>query len=313
MIARSRSAMSSPLPLVVKLNSRLPHVDVSVRISTTRASSPRGRSDWRGARFEGGDASRGTAYANRTPNASDASPGTTNAIRHPKYLTVRPVTTAAAAMPRLPTRPFTADHFAWPRRVLHQHRNADRVIDRRERAHERQRGGELPGILRGRGEQARCADAEQEHQHHRAAAPVVAQASRRHRAQPEQQEGAGRERHQVFPAGKAEVGGDRADRRREDQQHQVVDRVRDVQQHRRQAGMSGGRRGVRIERGVGGGGRRHRDGSRVAAGSPDAAATLPAGGAAGTAAGTPVAGPTRARATRPEARGRWIYVYVNVI
>ena len=106
-MSRMRSVISSPLPLVVKLNTRLAHVDVSVRISTTRASSPGGRSDCFGARFEGGDSSRGTTRANRKPSAIVMSPGTTNAIRQPKYLTITPVSTAAAAMPRLPARPFT--------------------------------------------------------------------------------------------------------------------------------------------------------------------------------------------------------------
>jgi hypothetical protein len=45
--------------------------------------------------------------------------------------------------------------------------------------------------------------------------------------------------HQVLPAPDAEVDRDRADRGREDQQHQVVDRVRDVEEQGDRAGVAG--------------------------------------------------------------------------
>ncbi len=141
-----------------------------------------------------------------------------------------------------------ADHAARPVRALHEHRDADRVVDRRERADDRERDRELPGRLRQRDEERRRADAEEEHQHHRAAAPMVAEAPGRQRADAEQHERAGRERHQVLPARDAEVDRDRADRGREHQQHQVVDRVRDVEQQRDRAGVAARRRGARASR-----------------------------------------------------------------
>ena len=80
-------------------------------------------------------------------------------MRQPKYLTSKPVRTAAAAMPRLPTSPLTP--ITAPGRVVccTSIGNADRMVDRSERAHERQRGGELPRVLRRRrraGTRRRC-------------------------------------------------------------------------------------------------------------------------------------------------------------
>ncbi len=102
-----------------------------------------------------------------------------------------------------------ADRRARIARVLHEHRDADRVIDRCERADERERGRELPRVLNGRAEQRGGAHAEEEHEHHRAPAPEVAEATGRQRSQPEQEERPDAERHQVFPAREAEVDGNR--------------------------------------------------------------------------------------------------------
>ncbi len=119
-------------------------------------------------------------------------------------------------------------------RALHEHRNAYRMVDRGERAEQRQRRRQLPRRARHRDEQRRDAHAEKEYEHHPSPAPEVAQPSRGQRAQPEHRERADAVRHQVFPAREPEVRGDRRHRGREDQQEHVVDRVRHVQQqHRR--------------------------------------------------------------------------------
>ena len=131
--------------------------------------------------------------------------------------------------------PVHADGEARALCAAHQHRDADRMVDRRERAHQRHRRGELPRALRERDQQHRRAHAEEEDQHHPSAAPVVAQPSRGQRSQAEQREGADAIGHQVLPARNAEIGGDGADRGREDQQEHVVERMRDVEQQRRLA------------------------------------------------------------------------------
>ena len=129
-----------------------------------------------------------------------------------------------------------ADREARSRRAAHEHRDPDRVIDRRERAHQREGGRELPRIARDGDQQRRGAHAEEEDEHHPPPSPEVAQAARRQRAQAEQHERADAVGHQRFPVGETEIGGDRRDRRREDQQEHVVDRVRDVEQQRNGAG-----------------------------------------------------------------------------
>ena len=179
------------------------------------------------------------------------------------------------------------------------------MVDRRERAQQRQHQRELPRVLGDGGEQARRADAEVEHQHHRAPAPQIAQAPGGQRAQAEQHERAGGVGHQVFPAGEAEVRGDRAHRRREDQEHQVVDRVRDVEQHHRRAAVLGerGRRGGRCgrERGVEGGRGDGRGRHAVAADGASARRYFTFPGAA-----------AHRHARRPPDPARMIDVYVNV-
>jgi hypothetical protein len=122
-----------------------------------------------------------------------------------------------------------ADRCARPSRALQQHRDADRVIDRRERADERERRGELPGPLRHRREQRGRSDPEEEDDHHRAAAPEVTEPAGGQRSEAEHHERADAERHQVFPAREAELGGDAGHRRGEDQQEHVVHRVGHVQ------------------------------------------------------------------------------------
>ena len=84
--------------------------------------------------------------------------------------------------------------------AAHEHWNADRMIYRRKRPHQRQRQRELPRVLCRCDEQHRGAHAEEEHQHHLAPAPMIAKPSRRQRSQSEQDERADAVRHQVFPA-----------------------------------------------------------------------------------------------------------------
>jgi hypothetical protein len=115
-------------------------------------------------------------------------------------------------------------------RLPHQHRDAHRVVDRCERAEQRERRCHLPGVLRQRDEDRRRADAEEEHQHHAPPAPQVAQPPRGQRAEAEQREGAHAVGDQVLPARKSEVGRDRRHRGREGQQEQVVQRMGRVEQ-----------------------------------------------------------------------------------
>jgi hypothetical protein len=128
-----------------------------------------------------------------------------------------------------------ADRRAGTGRALQQHRDADRVVDRCEGADQRQCRRQLPGPLRDGGEQRRDAHAEEEHDHHRAATPQVAEPARRQRTEPEHHEGAGAEGHQVFPAREAEVVRDRRDGGREDEQEHVVHRMGHVEQEGRAA------------------------------------------------------------------------------
>ncbi len=244
-----RSRSSSPLPLVVKLKSR--------RRGRSRRRSRRRRC----ARTHASTAARcvGAALRRRraarrerrartaTPQASASSAGTTNADAPARVLDQKPrSTTAASATPRLPARPLTPIVSPGRDCALDEHRNADRVVDRRERAHQRQRGRELPGraVVSG-DQQRRRAHAEEEHEHHPAPSPEVAEAARRQRAQTEQRERAHAVGHQVLPAREAEVGGDRANGRREDQQEHVVDRVRHVEQQCRGAGLRWRGHGIR--------------------------------------------------------------------
>src|SRR6185503_7495936 len=81
-------------------------------------------------------------------------------------------------------------------------------------------------------EERRHAEAEEEQQHHATASPQIAEPSRGQRAEAEQQERARAVRHEVLPAGEPEVDGDGGHGRREDQQEEMIERVRDVEQDR---------------------------------------------------------------------------------
>ena len=61
---------------------------------------------------------------------------------------------------------------------------------------------------------------------------MIAETPRRKRAQPEQDERTDAVRHQVFPARDAEIGGNRAHRRRKDKEKHVIERVGNIQQQR---------------------------------------------------------------------------------
>ena len=128
--------MSSPLPLVVKLNTRLPHVDVT-RQDQHRAHELAARQVrlLRRALAPAARASCGTTRQNRMPSAIETMPGTTNAMRQPKYFTSKPGQHGRDGDAEIADEPVDADDGARPRRVLHEHRNADRMVDGRERAH----------------------------------------------------------------------------------------------------------------------------------------------------------------------------------
>ena len=128
-------------------------------------------------------------------SAIAASAGTTNAMCQPAYFSSAPVTTADSATPRLPGEAVDADRQPRPRRALHEHRNADRVIDRRKER--RAASAPQPSC------HAECvsatssadnAHAEEEHEHHPAPAPQVAEPSGRQRAEAEHRERARRRR-----------------------------------------------------------------------------------------------------------------------
>ena len=121
------------LPLVVKLKSRLrghagrrhhrEHARQHRRGSATAALL---RALRRRFGLLGGAGARTTM-----PQAIDTSPGTTNAARQPNHLTRKPVTQRGDRDAEVAGEPVDADGRARARGVLHQHRNADRVIDRR--------------------------------------------------------------------------------------------------------------------------------------------------------------------------------------
>ena len=103
-----RSRSSWPLPLVVKLNSRLDAIAAMVMTAKMRASGARvvrGRGARALRRRRQFDAARRARTAK--PQAIESSAGTANAARQPAYLTSRPVVTAASATPRLPASPLT--------------------------------------------------------------------------------------------------------------------------------------------------------------------------------------------------------------
>ena len=72
-------------------------------------------------------------------------------------------------------------------------------------------------------------------QHHRACVPTDRRAAPPAATQAEQHERTDAVRHQRFPVGETEIGRDRADRRRENEQEHVIERVRDVEQQRGRA------------------------------------------------------------------------------
>jgi len=117
-------------------------------------------------------------------------------------------------------------------RVPQQHRDAHRMVDRGKSAHQAERQRQLPDVAGERNQQRGSAHAEEKYQHHRAPAPEISQPPRRERSDAEHQEGPGGIGHEIFPAPDAEVVRDGRYRGREHQQHQVIDRVGEVQQQR---------------------------------------------------------------------------------
>ena len=176
---------------------------------------------------------RAARAARKAPaQASAMAAGTTKAARQPAYLTRKPVSTAAKAMPRLPASPFSPMVKPGFVELLDDHRDADGMVDRRERAHQGQRRGERPHA---RGESDQEAG--------RRPMPMkntIIIARRPHRSpsrpagsepSPNSDEGADGVGHEVLPR-HAPLGGDRGDRGGEDQEEEVVQRMTDVQQQR---------------------------------------------------------------------------------
>ena len=116
-------------------------------------------------------------------------------------------------------------------RLLHEHRDAHRMVDGREHAHQRQRGRQRPYAAGQRDQQRGDAHAQEEDDHHRAPAPQITQAAGRQRAEAEHDERPGGVRHQIGPH-HPPVGGDGRDRGGEDQQEQMVQAVADVEEER---------------------------------------------------------------------------------
>ncbi len=106
------------------------------------------------------------------------------------------------------------------------------MVDRCKRAHHPQRQRQLPWVPGERNQQGRAAHAEEIDEHHRAPAPEISQPPRGQGPDAEHDERTGGVGHEIFPAADAEFARDRRHCGRENQQHQVIDRVGEVQQQR---------------------------------------------------------------------------------
>ena len=129
--------------------------------------------------------------------------------------------------PEVTPHAVDADLAAAVLRVCHQHRGADRVVDRGEYPDQGQPGHQHRYAAGQPGEQCGGADTEEEQQHHPPPAPGIAQPAGRQRTGAEGDETAQRQADQtgvveVEAAGHAEHGGG------EDQHEHVVDDMRGV-------------------------------------------------------------------------------------
>ena len=108
-----------------------------------------------------------------------------------------------------------------------QHRSPNRMIDRGKEPHRRKPKRELPGRLAEAGRDRGETDAEEEHRHHVAPAPAVAQPSGRQGSGAEHDETAQRERDQLAIR-LGEIGLHAEHRGREDQHDHMIDQMADI-------------------------------------------------------------------------------------
>ena len=128
---------------VVKLKIRLPEIAASVITVNTRASTERGRSTMLlGPLGRRHVSSRGTTSTKSSAAQERDDPGTANAVRQPAYFTREAREHGGHGDTEIAGEAVEADREARILRVLDEHGNADRVVDRRERAHHGQRDGQ---------------------------------------------------------------------------------------------------------------------------------------------------------------------------
>ena len=190
------------MPLVVKL--KISELEMAASVITRNSASERAPRQVEGAswrRFAGGASSRGATRANSAAQASEMGAGTAKAARQPAYFTRKPVRMAAPAMPRFPASPLRPIVKPGLRAALHDHRDADGMVDRREDTHEREHRGGCHRFWVARDEKSGEPHAQEEDDHHSPAAPEVAEPARRERSDPEHDERADRVRHEVRSSG----------------------------------------------------------------------------------------------------------------
>ena len=123
-----------------------------------------------------------------------------------------------------------ADGPARPAGMLHQHRDANRMVDGSKAAQNRQCHRQLQRRLGLAHQQCSRTHAKKEHQHHRTAAPAIAQSSGWQRANAIEKEGRHAVGHEVLPAGNAKIQRDTGDSHGKDQQKHMVDGMPKIEQ-----------------------------------------------------------------------------------
>ncbi len=224
-------ASSSPFPLVVKLKMMLPVTAVKVMMPNTRAITDGGRSSILALRLAGASSSRGTS-SDEGDGADQADHARDDERRLPaEALGDVDREAGGDGDAHVAGQAVHADREAGVLGLLDQHRDADRVIDRGEGAHQGQRGADLPLVGAERDDQRRDAHAGEEDHHHDPAAPMVAEAAAHDRAGAEHEERAVVERRELGPLDAPDAGDD-APGIGEDHQDPVIHGVADVEQDR---------------------------------------------------------------------------------
>src|SRR5258708_6451086 len=113
--------------------------------------------------------------------------------------------------------------------VCDEHGDADRVVDRCEDADQREAQGDLHGPRGEAGEDARRADAEEEHPHHALPAPAVGEPPCRDREGAEGDKAPERER-QKIPVAAAGLGTHREHHGGENEHEEMSERVPDIEE-----------------------------------------------------------------------------------